>query len=366
MFRKQKSRSDKGREQKPKDAHSIQETSNEAMLERITDAFISLDTQDTILYLNNKAATLLHRTQTELIGSNIWEAFPEAVGTVFFQKFPEAMKTQQTTTWEGYFEPLQTWFEVRAFPSSDGLSAYFNDITTRKRAELQREELARRKDRFISMAGHELKNPLTSARGFTQILQKRPTIAEDEVAMYCLERVESQLYRLTRLIDDLLDISKMQTGELALVRADFDLHALLQEVVTDLQATNKTLTISLTHQYPSTQVYGDRDRIEQIIVNLLHNAVKYSSEEPVVIVRTIVEHDQVRVEVEDSGSGIAPDEQEKIFERFYQVQENSGLGIGLYIAREIITQHEGKMGVISSEGQGAIFWFTLPIKNAGQ
>ena len=362
MFRKPKSRSDKRIEQKPKDARGVQETSNEALLERITDAFISLDTHDTILYLNNKAATIFHKPQAELIGSNIWESLPEVVETVFFQKYHEAVKTQQTTTWEGYYEPLQTWYEVRAFPSSEGLSAYFNDITIRKRAELQREELAARKDRFISMAGHELKNPLTSARGFTQILQKRPAIAEDEVAIYCLERIERQLYKLTGLIDDLLDISKMQTGELALVRADFDLIALLQEAVTDLQATNDKLTISLIQDQPSTLVHGDRDRIEQVIANLLNNAVKYSSTKPVVIVHTGIEHDHIRVEVQDSGPGIAPDEQEKIFERFYQVQENPGLGIGLYIAREIITQHEGTMGVISNEGQGAVFWFTLPIK----
>lgn len=331
------------------------------ILERITDAFIVLDSQGLIIYLNNKAALLLQHTQAEMVGKNVWDIFPEGIGTIFYQKFFEAVATQHTTCWDAYYEPLETWFELHAYPSPDNVSIYFNDITSRKRAEAEQEELARRKDRFISMASHELKNPITSIKGFSQILRKHLNGKQDELAKHCLDRIENQLDKLTRLIDDMLDLSKMETGELMLYREHFDLLALVTEVVEDFQQTAQAQQILSTSDMQHAVVYGDRNRIEQVLLNLLTNVIKYASDSARIVIKVTREEALARVSVQDFGPGITRSQQEKIFERFYQVNEGTGLGIGLYIAQEIIRLHNGEMGVESQEGEGSTFWFTLPL-----
>lgn len=238
-----------------------------------------------------------------------------------------------------------------------GAAKIARDITERK-------ELEQRKDEFISMASHELKTPVTALKGFTQLLKRRFKRQNDEESLRFLDRMETQIDKLTKLISDLLDISKMQTGQLEYRMEPFDLDALAQEIVENVQGTTQTHDIILQNT-PQVRVFGDRDRIGQVLINLLTNAIKYSPNADRVIVQIVTDETNVRVSVQDFGIGIDQAYHQKIFERFYQVNEPAektypGLGLGLYISCEIIKRHQGRLWVQSRKGEGSTFAFCLP------
>src|SRR5260370_29379409 len=231
-------------------------------------------------------------------------------------------------------------------------------------------ELDKRKDEFISMASHELKTPVTSLKGFLGLLQRRLTIQGDEKALHYLARMDAHVNRLTKLINDLLDLSKMQTGQLAYREERFDLDTQVQEIVENVQETTQTHHLQFEGQ-TQAEVFGDRDRIGQVLINLLNNAIKYSPQGDRVLVRVAISQNKALVRVQDFGIGIAKEHQHKIFERFYQVTDAEektypGLGIGLYISYEIVKRHGGQMWVESKKGEGASFSFTLPLFQEGE
>jgi PAS domain S-box-containing protein len=238
-----------------------------------------------------------------------------------------------------------------------------HDITERVQAE-------HRKDEFISMASHELKTPVTSLKGFTYVLQRRLRRQGDEQALHYLSRMDAQLDKLTKLVSDLLDISRMQTGKLEFQRAAFDLDTLIAETVENVQAATPSHRIRVEGK-AEAQVFGDKDRIGQVIINLLTNAIKYSPQAEKVMVHIARDQECAIVRVQDFGIGIDEAYQQKIFERFYQVTDPEertypGLGIGLHISKEIIQRHQGRIEVRSRKGEGATFSVFLPIIQEGK
>ena len=233
-----------------------------------------------------------------------------------------------------------------------------HDITERILAE-------QRKDEFISMTSHELKTPVTSLKGFTNVLQRRLAKQGDEQGLHYLNRIDAQLNKLTKLISDLLDIFRIQTGKLAFQIEAFDLDTLIHETVENVQAATTTHQL-LIEGRTGAQVLGDKDRLGQAFINLLTNAVKYSPQANKVLVRLSRDQGQAIVSVQDFGAGIDQAHHQKIFERFYQVTDPNeatypGLGIGLYISREIVERHHGSLEVESRKGEGATFSVTLPL-----
>lgn len=338
--------------------YSLSNTINSQILENMSDAFLALDAQWRFTYINAQAEKLYRRTREELSGKIIWEAFPELQGTRFFEALYTAMETQQPV-WLEEYSPAQThWLEIRIHSSKYGLAVYYTDITERKQAE-------QRKDELISMISHELKTPVTGIKGFTQVLYSRFKKRDDEETLHFLSRMDAQINKLTRLINDLLDISKMNVGKLRFAEEVFDLDTLIQETVENLQAVTPTYTLRIERR-ARAQVFGDRDRIGQVLLNLLTNALKYSPEAEVVRIHAFCEGDHAVVSVQDFGIGIAEAHHQKIFERFYQVTDPvektyPGLGIGLYLSNEIISRHSGRMWVESQRGKGATFSFSLPL-----
>ncbi|WP_161977712.1 PAS domain S-box protein [Dictyobacter kobayashii] len=226
-------------------------------------------------------------------------------------------------------------------------------------------ELDQRKDDFISMASHELKTPVTSIKGFTQVLLKRFEKRDEPDIYRFLSIMDLQLNKLTKLIGDLLDISKAQDGKLTMEQKPFELDTLVAEIVEQMQATTATHNIKLEGK-TNTTILGDRDRIGQVIVNLVTNAIKYSPRASTIVVRMLHREDQIAVvQVQDSGIGIDPIHHSKIFNQFYRVtnpdEPYPGLGIGLYLSRQIIERHAGKLWVESTKGEGSTFTFSLPI-----
>ena len=244
------------------------------------------------------------------------------------------------------------------------------EIRERKNVEEALRESEARKDEFISMASHELKTPLTSLKGFTNLLQRRLTKQGDKQALHFLARMEEQLDKLTKLVSELLDVTKMQTGKLEFREERFFLNELVRETLENLQGTTETHHLQL-EEVTDVQVPGDKDRLGQVLINLLTNAIKYSPEADTIIVRVSSDEHNGIVSVQDFGIGIAETHQEKIFERFYQVNDAtektfSGLGIGLYISNEIVKRHHGRLWVKSAKGAGATFYVSLPLAREDQ
>ncbi|HEU5229765.1 MAG TPA: ATP-binding protein, partial [Ktedonobacteraceae bacterium] len=239
---------------------------------------------------------------------------------------------------------FERWSIAKARPVFDErghitlVISLIHDVTERMLAE-------KRKDEFISMASHELKTPVTSLKGFTHVLQRRLEKQQDEQGLHFLGRIDTQLNKLTRLISELLDVSGMQAGKLTFQAEQFELDGLIQETVEILQATTSTHQL-IAEGKTDAQIVGDRDRLGQVLTNLLTNAIKYSPQANTVIVRASLEPGQAIVSIQDFGIGIGKPHQEKIFERFYRVTDEKektypGLGIGLYLSYEIVKRHHG-------------------------
>jgi PAS domain S-box-containing protein len=224
-------------------------------------------------------------------------------------------------------------------------------------------KLNKKKDEFIGLASHELKTPVTSLKGYLQILENR--LVNDAKNQSFIDKAVHQVNKLSDLIADLLDVSKIETGQLPLSFSSFDLITVIRDAVELHQYATRTHKIFLACQLESLPVIADQQRIEQVINNLISNAIKYSPGANKVDI-TIRESDKdVQVEVSDYGMGISKEQQERIFSRFYRVDEMaahiSGLGIGLYISKEIITRHNGTLTVESEPGHGSTFTFEIPV-----
>lgn len=232
------------------------------------------------------------------------------------------------------------------------------DITEQKHLQQQ-------KDDFIGIASHELKTPVTSIKAYTQVLErmlrKKGEVKEAEM----IGRMDVQINRLTSLIADLLDVTKINAGKLQFNDRDFDFNLMVKELVEDLQRTTETHT--LIDKYDGEAiVYGDKERIGQVITNLITNAVKYSPRADKIIIHTSLKENEVILCVEDFGIGISKGNLGKVFEQFYRVSGDMqhtfpGLGLGLYISSEIIKREGGRIWVTSCEGKGSTFCFALPL-----
>lgn len=234
-----------------------------------------------------------------------------------------------------------------------------NDITQQKDLEV-------RKDDFVNMASHELKTPVTSLKLYIDALQRIIKKYDDDRVSRTLDNIKNQTERLQELINDLLDVSRLQTGKLHFKKEVFELNALIQEIIEGLQDDNKPQQIRFIDKQ-HVSVYADRFRIYQVITNLITNAKKYSSEDKDIIVRVKRLNGKAVVSVQDYGIGISKDQHKKIFEKLYQVTDATektfpGLGMGLYISKEFIKRHKGTIWVESEKGKGATFYFTLPLQ----
>ena len=221
---------------------------------------------------------------------------------------------------------------------------------------------------LFGIVSHELKTPITSLKLQNQILRKnlkKQDLPNLEVAC---NRMEMQLNVITRLVDELLDLSRIQTGKLAYAQDMLDLNKMLGEVVDLFQHMHTTHTIALHHTSSPSFVIGDRDQLERVFSNILNNAIKYAPDAPLIDVLLTRSADTVTISVRDQGIGIPQELQGKIFERFYRaapMQQHSfpGLGLGLYIVSEIVKHHAGTIRVESEQGKGSTFHVTFPLSS---
>lgn len=258
------------------------------------------------------------------------------------------------------------WQLSRALPQKDsqgkiqmwvGTSTDIHDI---KESEQQ-------KDFFISMASHELKTPITSIKGYVQILMSMYKDNGDDFLKRSLQIVDKQIVTLTTLIGDLLDVSKIKSGSLQLSKEHFYMNDLIQEIVDEVLLIQPNAIVHFS-SHTVAKVCADKGRIGQVLINLLTNAIKYSPNSNEVYVEDKITADGITVTVTDAGIGISKPDQKRIFQRFYRVAGKDektfpGFGIGLFIAAEIVHRHNGKIGVDSEPGKGSVFYFSLPLDN---
>jgi PAS domain S-box-containing protein len=218
-----------------------------------------------------------------------------------------------------------------------------------------------KKDEFIGLASHELKTPLASISGYLQILNG---MKKDEQSRKFVERAFHQVQKLTSLVNDLLDVSKIEAGKLKLTIHEFDLKEIIEDAIELTNYTTDKYKIVFESEVEVCKIKADSQRIEQVVINLLTNAIKYSPGADRVEIALARNEREVTVCVKDFGLGIPADKLTSIFSRFYRIEDAtpniSGLGIGLYLSNEIISRHNGRLWVESEMGKGSSFWFSLP------
>jgi two-component system CheB/CheR fusion protein len=244
------------------------------------------------------------------------------------------------------------------------------DITERKRAEEEKQLLLSQREEFMAIASHELKTPITSLKGYTQVLHARFTKAGDERSAALLAKMDTQLDKLIHLIRELLDVTSIEVGQLSWHNARFDLDALVRDIVEEVGQTTERHQIRIEGAVPAP-VSGDPERIGQVLTNLLTNAMKYSPQADRILVTCASDTESATVGVQDFGIGIAPEKQAHVFERFFRVSDPEhatfpGLGLGLFISAQIVTRQGGRMWVDSREGTGSTFFFTVPLAPQGE
>jgi PAS domain S-box-containing protein len=331
------------------------------------DAIVSKTLHGTITSWNHAAERMFGYTAEEAIGQPITLIIPpELHGEEedIIGKLRQGVRIQHYETVRLRKDGTKVDVSLSISPLKDsagnilGAAKIARDIT-------ERLELERRKDEFISMASHELKTPITTLKGFIQLLLRKFERQAMPEAVPMLTKMEAQVDRLTKLIDELLDASKIQAGQLDYEEQPVDLAALLRETVELLQATSPTHTL-VVRGTPQVWMMGDKDRLGQVLTNLITNAIKYSPQANTVDLSITASNETVALRVRDYGVGIPKAHQKKIFDRFYRVCDGqkafSGLGMGLYITHEIVKRHDGEMTVESEEGQGSTFVVSLPLK----
>ncbi|MEO6869424.1 MAG: hybrid sensor histidine kinase/response regulator [Ginsengibacter sp.] len=228
-----------------------------------------------------------------------------------------------------------------------------------------RRDAENKKDEFISVASHELKTPLTSIKGYLQVLERSMKKNEPEKSYYHLKKAQNQVEKLNELVSELLDISKIESGELPLNKIAFSPEKLLNNAVENLQQVYPGCRICTEGKIPR-EILADEMRIEQVLANFLTNAIKYSPSNSPIIIRTKFDDHYFSVSVIDKGMGMDESSHKKLFTKFYRSEEVSnkipGLGIGLFISKKIIERHGGKIGVNTEHGKGSEFFFQLPLE----
>lgn len=346
-----------------------------AIVENSDDAIISKTLQGIITSWNKGAERIFGYKEQEVIGKHISIIIPpermsEETNIINQLKAGNTLDHFQTIRVGKSGNPIHISLTVSPVKDSAGniigASKIARDITREKEAEATIKQLSRKKDEFIAMASHELKTPLTSMNGYLQLLGKR--VIESNRPF--LDKTIRQLDKLNALVNDLFDISKIQAGKLQLTFEEFDLSLLVREILDPIMESNPTYQF---HTELDDEVYmeGDRMRIEQVVTNLVVNAIKYSPEGSTVKIVLKRAGDELRFVVEDQGIGIHPEHLPHIFSQFFRVQgpdkKISGLGLGLFITKEIIERHDGKIWAESDLGKGSRFFFTLPLKqNSGK
>ncbi|OAT81786.1 two-component system histidine kinase PnpS [Desulfotomaculum copahuensis] len=334
-----------------------------AILNSMADGVIALDRQGQVLLVNPVVEEIFNIKQEDCQGKNILGVIRNFDLELLLER---ALKTQQPLTREiKIIAPEPRIFRLHATPLEEadrekgGVVVLLRDVTERKKLDDMRSE-------FVANVSHELRTPLTSIRGFLETLLDG-ALDDRETARHFLEIMSAETERLTRLIDDLLDLSKIEERRVVHRWQPVDMIDVISRVLSMFRPQAREKNITLLSRLPSglPVVQGDPDMLAQVLINLVDNALKYTPGGGQVTVSAAAADGRLEVSVADTGVGIPAESLPRIFERFYRVdkarsRELGGIGIGLAIVKHIIRAHGGKIQVESTPGRGSVFSFTLP------
>jgi two-component system phosphate regulon sensor histidine kinase PhoR len=343
------------------------------ILETMAEGVVIVDLKGNLTYSNPMAQKILCGSSGEplksIYGSEQWKNLKIDGSELPASKHPITVMMDRGTEVYDYEIAVQPkdgdrfYISINAAPIRDqegtliGGIGTFMDVTNRRKVSQQ-------KDEFISIASHELKTPLTSLKASMQLLSRIVSTnpVSDKIPGF-LDKANKNLLKILYLTDDLMNVSKIQHGQLPLNKTRFNLFKLLDECCNHVKADSSYNFIIEGDR--EIEVDADYPRIDQVVVNLVNNAIKYAPNSKTIRFTLSREGGFAKTTVQDYGIGISPEKLPYLFNRYYRVDPSgiqfSGLGLGLYISAEIIERHKGSIGVDSVEGQGSTFWFTLPL-----
>lgn len=348
-------------------------TEKQAILTSIADGVVVNNTEGRIILANPAATHILNMPAEELIGRDYHDLFAAfegrgkeeaiaAMKVLLASEIPEATKTFKINL-ETRNRVIHALLSPVLTPRNEflGVVTILRDITKEVEAD-------RAKSEFVSTVSHELRTPMTAIKGYTDLLYSGAAGPISAEQRRFLSTIKSNTDRLTALINDLLDISRMETGRVRFEPRPLQIGGVIADVVNVLagQAEAKQQRLSYDIAAGLPDIMGDRDRLNQVLTNLIGNAIRYTPEGGEIVVRAYPVEKAVRVDVQDTGIGIAPEDLGHIFERFYRadhplVQETRGTGLGLYIVKMFVEMHGGRIWVESELGKGSTFTFILPV-----
>lgn len=338
----------------------------------------------------NRVALQTHWLRDDAIGRTLSEVFPRYRDSGIFAEHCQVIETGEPKIKEAFaldlFDngSLIRFYDVRSSKLNDGFVVAWRDVTDRVRAETEREQLLSQaqiaraeaeaanhsKDEFLAIVAHELRAPLNSMFGWAKLLQAKPPTPDTLIR--ALQSIERSAKNQLQLIEDLLDISRMVRGELRIDRVPTQLGLVVEAAIDMIRplAEAKQIQVVSNIDHTANEVLGDSNRLQQVVWNLLMNAVKFTPEQGKIAVALHYEESQAAIRVSDTGKGINAEFLPYVFDRFRQAQTNApkshdGLGLGLAITRELVDLHEGSIIALSDgEGQGATFIVRLPLIQA--
>ena len=327
------------------------------VLDAVGDGVFLLDDEGLIRFWNRAAELVTgkagdevwSRAATEVFGR--WDELAEEIPV------SEASTPALPVTLPVDVDGRELWLSFVAVRSPNGCVYAFRDLTFERRLDEAKSE-------FVATVSHELRTPMTAVLGAAKTLMRDDIELSTERRRQLLEMIGAQGTRLTKIAEDILIASRLDRDELRLERDHVDIAELVRTAVAHMREyAPETISLTARTESNGTAALGDRSRIEQVLVNLIDNAIKYSPDGGEVSVSTAVLPHGVRVEVRDNGVGIPPGEHRSIFEKFYRLegaQVRAGTGLGLYICRELVQRMGGTIGVESDPGEGSTFYFELP------
>lgn len=338
-----------------------------AIVESSDDAIIGKDLNGVVTAWNRGAEHIFGYSEAEIVGQPVLKLIPEDL----HHEEPFILSRLRNGEKIDHYETIRRTADGRRIdvsltisPIHDkegrviGVSKIARDISEQKRDD-------QRKNDFIGMASHELKTPLTSLTALVQVLHQKLKVHDDPFVPQALNKAHLQTKKMSSLINGFLNVSRLESGKLEIVKQDFDLTELAKEQLEEIRLTVSSHTFMFEPDNVVT-VLADREKIGSVISNLLTNAVKYSPKGKLINITCIMRDGQALFSVQDEGMGIKAQDLPRIFDRYYRAGSEhtrhiSGFGVGLYLSAEIIQRHDGRIWAESQKGVGSTFFFYLPV-----
>jgi two-component system phosphate regulon sensor histidine kinase PhoR len=326
-----------------------------AVLDRMTDGVLIADSSGQIQFANPAIEHLFDTNQA--VGRRVVEVLRQHQLVEAWQRSRESGEAQEESV---EIPARRRFLQLVVLPDrqTSGSLLLVQDLTRVRRLETVRRD-------FISNVSHELRTPLASLKALTETLRDG-ALEDPKAAHRFLGRIETEVDALTQMATELLELSRIESGQVPLQRKAVPAAALLLSAADRMRAQVERagLVLRLDTAQDMTEVSADPPRMEQVLVNLIHNAVKFTPPGGEVLLAAQTEADFVRFSVRDTGVGIPPDDLERIFERFYKAdraRSGGGTGLGLSISRHLVEAHGGRIWAESNEGDGSTFYFTIPV-----